>query len=347
MAKKDSRQDFQRIRADLKAGKYKCLYLFMGEETYYTQLLSRYIAQNILTPEEQAFNQSVFYGNDVTAAQVIDNAKRYPVMAEHQVIIVREAQQMKNPELIAKYIKAPQPSTLLVLCYMGKSIDKRGTLYKSLSQAPALCEIMESRPLREEEVPAWIDDYLQEKGLRIDPDASMLLADYLGTDLNRIVMELDKLLILIPKEQKNLSAKLIGDCVGINREYSPFALCKHLSTRNFAKVQQIAGFMADNSKNYPLAMLLTILQMHFSRILKYQAIKMQEPSMPPAQIASELKMNPYFLREIETAAANYPFNDTLRAIQLIEQFDSRYKSNERGTATDGELLMELLCRIMG
>lgn len=346
MAKAPSKNpltEYKRIRADLERGIYKPCYLLMGEEPYYVDQLSKYIAEHALPEDQQAFNQMIMYGNAVTAAQVIDNARRYPMMAERQVVVVREAQQMKGLELFTHYFKQPNPTTVLVLCFRGKSVDKRQAFWKA---AQPVCEILESTPLREDATSAWIVQYLKDRKTSIDAQAAVLLADFLGTDLSRIVMELDKLFLLLPEGTSQITVEMVEQSVGVNREFSPFALTKYLSEKNFAKVQPIAQYFGDNAKTYPLVMLLSLLYAHFARILKYHCVRMEQPTIPHGALAEQLGISPFFMKEVEIGARNYSFRDTVDIINLICYYDSRYKSSDRGEATDGELLMEFICRIM-
>ena len=340
----ESYQQFQTILIDLKAKKYKPFYLFMGEEPYYIDKLSRYISENVLTPEEQGFNQMILYGLDVTASQIVEFARRYPMMAPRQVVIVREAQQVREIEKALEiYLRKMLETTLLVICYPGKTVDKRTSFYKA---ALAKGVILESNVLREEDVAHWITRYAAEKGSEISPEAAVLMADYLGTDLNKICMEMDKLLMLLPTNRRRITPDVIEQNVGISKDHSPFALNKAISKRDLPTALRIVRYFGDNAKSYPFVMINGFLFSHFTRILKYHALR-QDPSRPSDQeIASALGLHPFFLKEIEVAAANFPLKRTAQVIWLLRAYDGRFKSNEKGEADDGALLTELIFKIL-
>lgn len=338
-----SKTQCQRILTDLKAGRVKPCYVLMGEEPFYVDLIDKYIVNNLLTPDQQGFNQFVLYGNSATAAQVLDYAKRFPMMSERQVVVVREAQQMRDLDPFTAYFKHPNPSTVLVLCFRAKMVDKRTSFWKEAAKS---CEVLESSPIREGETALWIIDYLADRKLQIDRTAAMLLSDFLGTDLGRIAMELDKLQLLLPQGEQTISVSMVEQSVGVNRDFSPFALTTYLSSRNFAKIQPIAQYFGENPKTYPLVMLISIMLPHFTRVLKYHAVRYEQPNLPASEMAAAVGVSPYFMREVESAARHYSFAQTVRIIRLLCQYDGRYKSSDRGEATDGELLMEMLCKMM-
>ncbi|HPJ82339.1 MAG: DNA polymerase III subunit delta [Bacteroidales bacterium] len=334
---------YNRIMKDLKEGIYKPCYLLMGEEPYYVDQITSFIAAHALTEDEKAFNQMVIYGQDATVMQIADNARRYPLMASRQVIIVKEAQQLKGIEGLVSYFKAMNPSCVLVLCLMGKSLDKRTELWKT---ALKYCEILESVPLRDYQMQEWITAYLKEMNTRIEPQAASLLADFLGTDLQRVVMELDKLFILIPEGTLTITTDMVENSVGINRDFSPFTMFRHLTDGNFAGVQPIVQYFSDNEKKYPLVMIISLLYTHLSRILKYHALRMENPSLTEDAVGKLMGSNYYFFKETLRASRFFTFRRTVRAMELLCIYDSLYKSSDRGEATDGELLMEMVCKMM-
>jgi DNA polymerase III, delta subunit len=340
---KDSYQQYKTLLSEVQARKFRLCYLLMGEEPYYIDKLSQYMAQHILSPEEQGFNQLVLYGSDVNAAQVVETARRYPMMAARQVVLLREAQLMRDLDKVEVYLRQPLASTILIICHPGKSVDKRTAFYKA---ALAKGAVLESLSLREEDVAGWIGNYAKEVGADMNPESAVLLADYLGTDLGKIAMEMDKLLMLLPQDQRKITPEIIEKNVGISKEYSPFALNKALSYKDFPKAIRIVRYFGNNAKNYPLVMVLGTLFAHFARVLKYHALQQQQPRPARQDIASALGMHPYFLGEIETAARNFPLRKTMDAIFLIRAYDRRNKGNEKGEADDGALLQELVCRII-
>jgi len=338
---KESYSQFNSILLDLEAKRYKPFYLLMGEEPYYIDKLCRFMSEHILTPEEQGFNQITLYGSDVTALQIIETARRYPMMAARQVVIVREGQQVKDIDKLEVYLRQATDPTILVVCYPGKTVDKRTAFYKA---ALSKGVVLESAVLRDDETVGWITRYASEVEVKITPDAAVMLADYLGTDLNRVSMEMDKLLVLLPVDQRQITADVVEQNVGISREYTPFALNKAISCRDLPKAMRIAHHFGNNPKSYPWVMILPTLFSQFVRILKYHAVSKESSSRQ--EIAAKLGMQPYFLSEVETAARHFSLKQTTQAIWTIRAYDARYKSNERGEADDGALLQEIIFKLL-
>ncbi|NLA15563.1 MAG: DNA polymerase III subunit delta [Bacteroidales bacterium] len=341
---KDTLSVYNKIMKDLETGNYKPCYLLMGEEPFYVNRIASYIAAHALTEEEKSFNQMVFYGQDAAVKQIIDSAMRYPVMAARQVIIVKEAQHLKGVDGLSHYLKSLNPSCVLVLCFIGKSVDKRTEFWRT---AQKHCEILESVSPRDYEMQDWIVSYMKERNTNIEPQAARLLADFLGTDLQRVAMEIDKLFILAPEDTWLITTDMVEKSVGINRDFSPFVMFSHLTNGDFAKVQPIAQYFAENPKKYPLVMLISLFHTHLSRILKFHALKMERPSLSDADIGKNIGIHSYyFVKETVKATRFFTFERTLRAVHWLYYYDSLYKSSDRGGATDGELLMEMVCRMM-
>ena len=340
---KDTIAAYERILSDLKKKVYKPVYLLMGEEPYFIDLLSDYMANNILTPEERGFNQLLLYGSkDVSVTQVIETARRYPMMSSQQVIIVREAQQLKDFESLEVYTKNPLASTILVLCFMYKSVDKRKALYKSVEKTG---EVLETVQFYENEAVAWIKNYLKEKKCDITPDAAQILFEHLGADLSRIANELDKLFTLLPEGSNKITPEHIEKNIGISREYNVFELNKALNTRNMKKAMLIVEHFRKNPNEYPMVMTLSTLFGHFLKLLKLHLIQRNQPSINDYALASEMGVTPFFISEYKTAARNYPAGKTAEIIRLIREYDMRSKGWNNGAADHGELLRELVVRI--
>ena len=339
---KDTIAATERILSDLTKKIYKPVYLLMGEEPYYIDLVSDYMANNILTPEERGFNQLVLYGKDVHVPQVIDTARRYPMMSNQQVIIVREAQQLKDFENLEVYTKNPLASTILVLCFMHKIVDKRKALYKSVEK---IGEILETVQFYENEAVLWIKNYLKEKDSDITPDAAQILFDHLGADLSRIANELDKLFTLLPQDNKKITAEHIEKNIGINRNYNVFELNNALNTRNTEKAMLIVDHFRKNPKEYDMSWVLSTLFGHFLKLLKLHLIQRSQPAIDDYRLSSEIGVSSYFIRDYKTAARNYPSGKTAEIIHLIREYDMRSKGWGNGAADHGELLRELIIRI--
>jgi len=342
---KDTIKNYERILADLKKKIYKPVYLLMGEEGYYIDQISNYIAQNVLTEAERSFNQLVLYGKDITVPQLIDTARRFPMMANQQVVIVREAQHLKDIEKMEPYVKQAPISTILVLCYKGKTVDKRKAFYKLVEKNG---EVFETSMLYDNEIAVWVTDYLKNKGCTIDPKASVILAEFLGSDLSKITNELDKLFTLLPEGSKHVTAEHIEKNIGISKDYNSFELNSAIAKRDVLKANRIIQHFAHNPNEYPLMLTIPMLFSEFSRILKYHFLKrkMKGSYVPPGEVASELGINPFFVKDYEVAAANYPVSKTMQVISLLREYDMRSKGFGNGAAGHGELLRELVFKIM-
>jgi DNA polymerase-3 subunit delta len=334
-----------RILSDLQKKIYKPVYLLMGEEPYFIDKISDYMASHILTEEERSFNQLILYGKDVNAVQLIETARRFPMMSAQQVIIVREAQQMKDIDTLEVYAKAPMPSTILVICYKGKSVDKRRGFYKTVAKTG---EVLETAQLYDNEVPAWIAAHLKEKKGTIDATAGAILVEYLGNDLSKIANELDKLFTLLPENNKQITREHIEKNIGISRDYNVYELNKALSQRNSQKAFRIVQHFSKNPNDNPIVLTLGTLFTHFQKILKLHLLKRNyRGANPPAnETAALLGINPYFVKDYEEAARNYSSAKTAEIISLLREYDMRSKGRNNGAADHGELLRELVVKIL-
>jgi DNA polymerase-3 subunit delta len=334
-----------RILSDLQKKIYRPIYLLMGEEPYFIDQISDYMASHILTEEERSFNQLILYGKDINAVQLIETARRFPMMSAQQVIIVREAQQMKDIDMLEVYAKTPMPSTILAICYKGKSVDKRKGFYKTVSKTG---EVLETAQLYDNEVAAWVTAHLKEKKGTIDATASAILVEYLGNDLSKIAHELDKLFTLLPEDNKHITREHIEKNIGISRDYNVFELNKALSQRNSQKAFRIVQHFSKNPNDNPVVLTLGTLFTHFLKILKFHLLKRkyQGASPPAGEMAALLGVNPYFVRDYEEAARNYSAAKTAAIISLLREYDMRSKGRNNGAADHGELLRELVAKIL-
>ena len=317
------------ILEDVRSGIFKCVYLLMGEEPYYPDVVCDAILDNCLQDWEKDFNQIVCYGSEVDAETVITAARRFPMMAERQLVVVKEAQQMKSLEELALYCQQPLDSTVLVILMHGASADKRKALYKSVAKTGV---VLESPAMRDYEMPRWIQDYYQGLGLAIHPEASALLAESAGTDLGKIVVETQKLLKNLPEGVKEISAEDIEKNIGISRQYSIFELTKCLSYRDAARALKIAGHIGE-APRFMLPMAVAPLFTHFNRILRYAA-------------GEKPNVNPYFLKEYDAAVRNYPLPRCQAVISLLCEYDYKGKGGDAGEASQAQLLMELITKIL-
>lgn len=333
---------FEEIMAGLKNRIYKPVYFLAGEEPYYIDIITSYIENNVLLESERAFNQIVVYGQDTTINNIIEIARRFPMMSSHQVVIVKEAQALKKIDTLMYYLDKPLASTILVFNYKYKPLDKRLKLGKQLDKMGCY---FESAKLRDYQIPAWIEKYLMnKKGIRIDPRASALLTEYLGTDLHKIANELDKLIIALPKDNSTttVTTSIIEKNIGISKDFNNFELQKAIGEKNIYKANLIVNYFANNEKANPAMLTIASLFSYFSKILLYH----YTPDKSKNNMASVLKVNPYFVKDYEVAASKYNIAKTVQVIGLLRTFDLKLKGYGNSGAESGELLKELVFRIM-
>ena len=324
------------------SGNFKPVYLLMGDEPYYVDMVCDAILEHCLDESERDFNQTVCYGADVDADTVITAARRYPMFADRQLVVVKEAQMMKTLEDLAVYCQKPLESTVLVIAMHGASADKRKSLYKTVSKMGV---VVDSQALRDYEIPRWIPIYYQTKGLKITPDAAALLAEHAGTDLAKIAVETDKMLKNLPEGTVEVTAKDIEVNVGISRQFSIFELTKELSMKNSAKALRIAAYLGSAAK-FAMPMAIAPLFTHFHRILKYEALLMQNPRPGNDVKAKVLGVNPFFFGEYDTAVRNYPLKKCMAVIALLKEYDFKGKGGDVGEASAAELMVELTAKIL-
>jgi DNA polymerase-3 subunit delta len=335
------------IIKDIKARKFKPVYLLHGDEPYYIDQIIHYMEDHILNDMEKGFNQTVLYGKDTNMATILNAAKRYPMMSDYQLIIVKEAQDLKwsketegsskEAEFVQAYFEKPLASTILVLGYKYGNFDKRKKLFKSITKSGV---VFQSEPVRDYKLAQWIEDLVKEKGAKIAPQAAALMAEYLGADLSKIANELEKLMLNVSKETI-IDTDHIQKNIGISKEYNVFELQKALAARNVLKSNQIINYFADNPKANPMVMVMANLNSYFSKILKYHYI----PNKNDA--AKELGVNPYFVKDYEMAARNYSLTKTFDIISLLREYDLKSKGvDSTGNVTEGELLKELLFKVI-
>lgn len=331
------------IIAQAEAGTFAPVYLLMGDEPYYPDRVCDAIIAHALDEASRDFNQTICYGADVNADTVVTTARRYPMMAERQLVVVKEAQAMRDLEDIAVYCEHPLDSTVLVLLMRGASADKRKSLYRQVSKVGV---VVESNALRDYEMPRWIADFYAGRGLAIDPDAAALLGEYAGTDMGKIVLETDKMLKNLPEGVQRVTAKDIEENIGISREYSIFELTRELSLRNGPKALRVAAHLG-MSPRFAMPMAMAAVFNHFDRILKYGALLQKNRHPDKGEIAQALAgVNPYFWREYDTAVANYPVPSAIRVISLLCDYDYKGKGGEVGEAGPADLLLELVNKIL-
>ena len=330
---------YEEIISDLKNRIFKPVYFLAGEEPYYIDLITEYIQEKVLPEDEKAFNQIILYGDDTNISAIIDTARRFPMMASHQVLIIKEAQSLKKLDDLAIYLEKPLLSTILVFSYKYKTIDKRTKLYKTLESNGVY---FESARIRDYLIPAWIERYLMGKGIKTDPSASAMLTEYLGTDLHKIVNELDKLIITLPAGKPFITTALIEKNIGISKDYNNFELQKAIGEKNILKANMIVHYFANNPKDNPITLSIASLFGFFSKLLTFHYLTDKSKN----NAAAVLKINHFFVKDYENSASKYNVSKTVKIISLLRIYDMKSKGfNDPGT-DPGELLKELVFRIL-
>lgn len=338
----DSADVFRSLANSIRSRHFSPVYLLMGEEQFYIDRLYSMLMDTVLDETEKDFNLTVLYGSEASAADIVNAASRFPMMSEYQLVIVREAQQVRKLEDIAGYVSSPLPSTVLVLCYMGKSLDKRTSLYKEILKRGA---VMESSHVRDYELPSWITSYFSSEGYQIQPEAAALLAESAGTDLNKISLEAGKIFKSMPEGVKEVTVKDVEDNVGITRQFSVFELTRSLSYKDPIKSFRIASYLGEDPK-FSMPAAVNALFLHFFRVLKYHAMVKRNRSVSPAEVSKAIGVNPFFMKEYDAARKNYPETRCMSVISEIKEYDFRSKGGDAGEATQKELLLELVSKIL-
>ena len=327
-----------KIVNDIKAGNIKPIYFLMGEEPYYIDKLSDYIEENVLSEDEKGFNQTVLYGRDVSMEDIVSTAKRYPMMAERQVVIVKEAQDLSRTiDKIESYAENPMPSTVLVFCYKYKTLDKRKKVTKLLAKNGI---VYESKKLYENQVGDWIKRVLAGKKYSIEPKANAMLVEFLGTDLSKINNELEKLQIILPKGS-TITPHHIEENIGFSKDFNVFELRKAIGDRNQLRAYTIADNFAQNPKDNPIVMTTSLVFSFFVQLLKYHGLKDKNPN----NVAKVLGVNPFFLKDYDIALKNYPMRKVSQIVGSLRDVDVKSKGVGANALPQSDLLREMLFKI--
>ncbi|WP_127020576.1 DNA polymerase III subunit delta [Flagellimonas beolgyonensis] len=327
------------IVSEINSGRPKPIYFLMGEEPYYIDKISQYIAENVLSEEEKGFNQMVLYGKDTSVDEVVANAKRFPMMADYQVVIVKEAQHLSRTiESLVSYAENPQPTTILVICFKYKKLDKRKKLYKAVQKSGVL---FESNKLYENQVSDWIRRAMAGKGYSISPKSCIMLVEFLGTDLSKINNELDKLTLVVSTETE-ITPELIEEHIGISKDFNNFELKKAIGERDVKKASRIIDYFAQNPKDNPFVVTVTLLSTFFAQLLQYHGLN----DHSPGNVAKVLGVNPYFVKEFTVAAKNYPMKRVSGIISSLRELDLKGKGVGASNMEQSDLLKELLAEIV-
>ena len=327
-----------KIVNEIKQGNIRPIYFFMGEEPYYIDRLTEYMESNILSEEDKGFNQMVLYGKDASIEEIISNAKRYPMMADRQVIIVKEAQELSRTiDKLESYVTNPQPTTVLVFAYKYKTLDKRKAWTKQIAKTGVLYE---SKKMYDNQVADWIKRLLSGKSYSIEPKASAMLVEFLGNDLSKISNELDKLMILLP-QGSTITPAIIEENIGISKDYNIFEFRKAIGEKDQLKAYKIAQYFSQNPKDNPLVMTTGLVFGFFSQLLQYHGLKDKNPS----NVAKLLKINPYFVKDYDIAIRNYPMKKVSAIVAALRDIDVKSKGVGANSVPQGDLLKEMLVKI--
>lgn len=338
MAKQDS-LSYDQIVSDLRQKKYFPVYFLMGEEPYYIDVISDFIQNNVLDDGEKEFDQTIVYGKDVDISMVINAAKRYPMMAKYQVLIVKEAQLIKQWDDLVYYLQNPLKSTILVFCYKYGTPDKRK---KWVQEIGKMGIVYESSKLRDYEIGSWITKYCKSKNVGIDDKAVSMLSEFLGTDLSKLVNELEKLVLTKPADQPRITPELVEKNIGLSKDFNVFELQVALVNRDVLKANRIIRYFAENKKANPLVMVLSQLFKFFSDLMMYHYL----PDKSQGAVASELKINPYFVKDYQKAAQVFGAWKTMNIISFIRETDARYKGIDNPSTDEGDIMKELIFKIL-
>ena len=333
---------FDSIMRDLKARKYSPVYYLMGDEPYYIDKIVDYVAEHVLQPEERDFNQTILFGSDVSASLIADTARRYPMMSEYQVVIVKEAQNVKNTEALEKYFKAPMNSTILVMCHKNGTVDGRKKEYmKAILSAGVL---FESKKLRDRDLPAFIENYLKARQVSIDPKSTQMIADNIGADLSRLTGELDKVILSLSEQDRRVTPQIVEDQIGVSKEFNGFELRDAIVNRNVFKANQIIKYFDENPKAGSIYSFLPMLFNYFQNLM----IAYYAPNNKSQESVAEwLEMrSPWAAKDYMTGMRNYTAMKVMQIISKIREIDAKSKGLDNPNTPPGELMKELIFYIL-
>lgn len=341
MAEKKSGISYESIMKDLKARKFSPVYILMGDEPFYIDKICDYILENVLKPEERDFNQTVVFGADVTAAQLADLCKGYPMMAEHRVVVVKEAQNLKNLEALEKYLEKPVRTTILVYCHKNGTIDRRK---KFVPTAEKVGVVFESKKLYDRQLPGFIETYLKVRKATVEPKATQMIADHIGADLHRLTSELDKLLISLPETDRRVTPEIVEKEIGVSKDFNAFELRSAIINRDVFKANQIIKYFDSNPKSGSLYALLPMLFSYFQNLMiAYYAPNKQNEN----EFAKFLDLRgTWGLRDYIAGMRNYSGVKVMAIIDKFKEIDAKSKGLDNPYTSAGELMKELIFFIL-
>ena len=334
---------FEDIVSQLEKGQFAQVYVLMGEEPWYADHITDYIARHALKDEEKDFNQTTLYGNDISAVDIVHAARRYPMMAPRQVVIIRETQHIKELSPLASYLEAPAPTTILVLNFRGK-IDKRSKLWNTLKKKDFVVTL-ESEKLKEYQVGPWITDHLKKLGFSIDSKASTMLVEHLGNNLSNVIKALDKLKVAVGKDVSTITPEHVEEYVGISKDYNTFELQKAITQGNVFKANQIAGVFGKNPKTYPIPLVTGTLFSFFRKLMLFHVL-MGSGQQNENAVAGKLGVPPFALKEYKAASRRFNWGKCRQSVSLIREIDMRAKGFNSESTSSEDLLKELIFKLM-
>ncbi len=329
---------YDQILSEIHKKQFAPVYFLTGEEPYFIDMISDTIENEALDEADRAFNQIVVYGRDVDVETIANHARSFPMMGDRMVVIVKEAQDVRDLESFEAYLDTIPDTTLLVFVYKYKKFDKRKTLAKKIEKKGVW---FESKKLYDSNIPAWIQNYLKGEGYSITPKAMQMLSDYLGTDLHKIANELRKLIIALPKK-KSIDEADVERNIGISKEYNVFELQNAIGSRDVMKANRIVNYFGDNGKDNPLLVTAISLYGYFTKLIKLH----QTSNQSQGNLASVLGVNPYFVRDYQAAARNYPPATCIRCISILREYDLKSKGYESGDVSEKDLYREMIFKLM-
>ncbi|WP_025829977.1 DNA polymerase III subunit delta [Segatella maculosa] len=340
--KKNTGTSYETIMRDLKARHFSPIYILMGDESYYIDKISDYIAEHVLRPEERDFNQTVVFGSDISASQIVDSAKAFPMMAEKRVVIVKEAQNLKGTEPLVKYFKQPVVSTVLVLCHKNGSIDKRKKIIPAAQVGGAV--IFESKKLYERELPGFITSYFMQHEITVEQKAAQMIADHVGADLHRLTSELDKILISFSEADRMVTPEIVEKEIGVSKDFNAFELRSAIIQRDVYKANLITKYFDNNPKAGSLFSFLPMLFSYFENLM----IAFYSPNRSNENaIAQFLELrNGWAARDYLTGMRNYSGMKTMQIISKIREIDAKSKGLDNPNTASSELMKELIFFIL-
>ena len=329
---------YEEILRDLNNKVYRPLYLLMGEEPFFIDKITDQITHKVLDENEREFNQTILYGRDTNVQTIIECAKRFPMMANHQVVVIKEAQHLKKIDDLLSYVENPLTSTILVINYKFKKLDKRKPLAKAFAKNGV---VFTADKVRDYQISDWIANYVSQIGFTINPRSSQMLGDFLGTDLSRIANEMEKLKLIIP-EGSEITDKVIQDNIGISKEYNIFELQNAIGNKDVLKSNKIIKYFAQNPKNTPMVVLVSSLYSYFSKVMKYHFIQDKSKN----NVAAQLRINPFFVKDYSATAQKYPPKKVASVISLLREYDLKSKGVENVSIEDSQLMKEMIYKIL-